>query len=381
MACFLRSTARRGLAAFCFLTFAGFCAIAQTAAVVPPLLPKHFAGWTEQSAAKTGTSPATADAANADVLDEYGLKEFAGVDYQRGSDGVHVRVLRFADATGAYGAFTFYRKPEMKPLEIGRGAAGDAREVVFWSGTNLVDATFSAEPPKIVASLKSLAAALPTIAGSSGVPPTLPDYLPAKLLDKATVHYAIGPAAYLKGGGVLPPDVIGFNRDAEAVTAQYTTSSGRGTLTLLEYPTPQMAVQEEKSLNALLKAPLPAGLQKSASTALRVYRSGPLVALTSGSFSANEAQALLAQVKYQVDVTWNRGSGSNSEIKKAASMLIGIAYLTAFFAVCALVMGFFLGGGRALWRTMRGKPASSLHEEEFIRLDLSDWHESTRKAP
>jgi hypothetical protein len=44
------------------------------------------------------------------------------------------------------------------------------------------------------------------------------------------------------------------------------------------------------------------------------------------------------------------------------------------------VVGFFLGGGRALWRTMRGKPASSMYEEEFIRLDLNDWHESARKG-
>jgi hypothetical protein len=36
----------------------------------------------------------------------------------------------------------------------------------------------------------------------------------------------------------------------------------------------------------------------------------------------------------------------------------------------ALLLGLFLGGGRALFRVVRGKPASSLVEEEFISLHL-----------
>jgi hypothetical protein len=38
----------------------------------------------------------------------------------------------------------------------------------------------------------------------------------------------------------------------------------------------------------------------------------------------------------------------------------------------AVLLGFFLGGGRALYRVARGKPASSVHEVEFIRLHLED---------
>jgi hypothetical protein len=42
----------------------------------------------------------------------------------------------------------------------------------------------------------------------------------------------------------------------------------------------------------------------------------------------------------------------------------------------AILLGFFLGGGRALYRIARGKPVSSVYEEEFIRLDLrEEWVE------
>jgi hypothetical protein len=197
------------------------------------------------------------------------------------------------------------------------------------------------------------------------------------------VRYAIGPAAYARGGGVLPFGAVDFSRDAEVVTAQYNLHGDKGTLTLIEYPTPQMALHSETMLNALIKGPLPASLQQSSTAALGVRRTGPIVAMTSGSFSNGEAQALLAQVKYQADVTWNKGEGNyKREVKNAAAMLIGIAYLTAFLAACALLLGAFLGGGRALLRILRGKPASTVYEEDFISLNLSDWQSRpARKLP
>ena len=37
------------------------------------------------------------------------------------------------------------------------------------------------------------------------------------------------------------------------------------------------------------------------------------------------------------------------------------------------LLGFFLGGGRALYRMARGKPISSMYETEFISLDLAGF--------
>jgi len=45
-------------------------------------------------------------------------------------------------------------------------------------------------------------------------------------------------------------------------------------------------------------------------------------------------------------------------------------------ASAAILLGFFLGGGRALYRMARGKPISSVYEEEFIHIDLrEEWVE------
>jgi len=45
-------------------------------------------------------------------------------------------------------------------------------------------------------------------------------------------------------------------------------------------------------------------------------------------------------------------------------------------ASAAILLGFFLGGGRALYRMARGRPISSVYDEEFIHLDLrEEWVE------
>ena len=63
---------------------------------------------------KTSKDPAVADSVNAALLKEYGLTDFESGTYIR-DDGrkVALKAIRFADASGAYGAFTYYKMPQM----------------------------------------------------------------------------------------------------------------------------------------------------------------------------------------------------------------------------------------------------------------------------
>ena len=199
------------------------------------------------------------------------------------------------------------------------------------------------------------------------MPPNLPHYLPLR---------ASTPAVCATPSVPLPmraPEVFCRPRWSisavmpEAVTAQYTARDGKGTLTLLEYPTPQIAIARAKAIDEQLKQGAVTG---GNATALGVHRSGPLVAITSGNFSTNEAQALLANVKYEAEVTWNHPEGYVSEVKKTARLLLGILYLTGILGTASILLGLFLGGGRALLRRLRGKPVSTLNDDYFISLKL-----------
>ena len=338
--------------------------------VQKPLLPNSFAGWTATAPAHTGTTPDSVEQPNADVLAEYRLKDYAAADYTRAGRHLTVRARRFADATGAYGAFTFYRHPGMRAEDIGSAAASADNEVLFWTGSTLVDALFdnaNSGANSDIAALRQLAVLIPPASGSEGVAPSLPHYLPTEGLDTGSVRYAIGPIAYARAGGVLPPTLVDFTREPEAVTAQYNIRGARGTLTVIEYPTPQIAITRAKAITNIINDQMKQG---SNTPALSVHRSGPLVAIASGTFSLDEAKALLEKVKYAAEVTVDHPEGYVSEVRKTARLLLGIIYLTGILGGSSILVGLFLGGGRAFVRRLRGKPVSSLNDEDFITLKL-----------
>jgi hypothetical protein len=349
---------------------------AQTPATPSPLLPTDFAGWHQAAAPQQSNAPEAADPANAPVLREYGFAQFSAAQYTQPDNKLNVRAIRFQDATGAYGAFTFYRREGMRKEDIGQNAAFDGTRLLFWNGNTLVDATFDHLTAMSAAQLRELADDLPKVAGPSSIPPPLPMYLPPASLDQASIHYSIGPAAYSRSNGVLPPEIVDFSRDAEAVTANYSTTHGDGTLTLLMYPTPQLAINRQQAIETLFKtgntpqAAWPQPLAESAPATLLVRRSGPIIAVTSGNLSPEEAHKLLNAINYSANITWNHPEGYVSEVAKTARLLMNIAYLTGILGGAAIILGFFFGGGRALVRRLRGKPVSTLNDEDFISLKL-----------
>jgi hypothetical protein len=372
----------RALAAsvLCFplLLSPAFAKPAASAPAPPPLLPNEFAGWSVSGTVQDSAAPEAADAANAAVLKEYGFQQFETAHYTNGDNKLNLRAIRFQDASGAFGAFTFFRRVGSIPEQIGRSAAWDGSHVLFWNGATLVDGTLDKVTPMTAAELRELAKDLPLPPGSANVAPPLPGYLPRQGLENQVTHYSLGPEAYARTGGVLPVSLVDFASSAEAVTANYSTREGDGQVTLLIYPTPQLAAARLRDIDAYLKAgnsksAWPQALAESRPDSLLTRRSGPIVAVISGSLPADTAHKLLNQINYQADVVWNNPQGYISDGSKVARLILGIFALTGILGGAAILLGLFLGGGRAIYRVLRGKPASAFQEEtEFIRLNLED---------
>ena len=229
-----------------------------------PLLPDAFAGWVATDKPKAVIDAAEMDSANAAALKEYGNTGGMTASYKRGDETLSVKALSFQDVSGAYGAYSFYRQNGWPKADIGMGATSDKNRVLFWKGNTVVDATFSHVGPMSAGEMRELAKDLPSPQGNRALPPPILAILPQGSLDKQTTHFAQGPAGYAGSGGVLPPELVGFDRDAEAVTANYSLTSGPATLTLIDYPTPQMAEAQEKKIREYLKAAAgPAGVSEA----------------------------------------------------------------------------------------------------------------------
>lgn len=343
----------------------------------PNLLPETFAGWQITGTPNQSTQPSAADPGDAVPLQEYGFTRYESAGYTRDDGNLTVKAMAFGDATGAYGAFTFYRRPTMSAADIGSGGAFDGTRVLFWSGTTLVDVKFQHITPMSAGELRDLATQLPKPLGNVATPPRLPDYLPRQHLQQETVRYAIGPQSYVMSGGVLPPGLVDFDRSAEVVTAEYNALGGTGTLTIINYPDTDIAKDRQHAVQAYFAShgspqfPWTPALIDSNPSAIQLRRSGPLLAVSSGSYSSGAANELLQRVHYEEIVTMGHQKPHTDDPKLVAQIILDVAALVGIFALIAIILGIFLGAGRAALQRSRNK--SGLPEDgssEFIRLNL-----------
>src|SRR3984893_2175757 len=251
----------------------------------PSILPPQFAGWHVSGSTETSKDPAVADYVNAALLKEYGLTDFESGTYTR-DDGrkVVIKAIRFADASGAYGAFTYYKMPQMLKESIPDQASSLNERVLFYRGNILVDAVFEKLSAMSAAELRDLSEALPLPAGNTRNLPILPQYLPKSGYVKNTAKYVVGPVGLEKIRAPLSALLVDFNSSAEVALGNYQTADGVAALMLIEYPTPQLAAEHLRQINAAKQADAPAQGGSSMATARLIFdkRTGPIAAIATG---------------------------------------------------------------------------------------------------
>ena len=256
-------------------------------------LPQSFSGWRiDSKSVKASKDPAAADATDASILKEYGFTDLESATYSRNGRKMQIKAARFSDATGAFGAFTYYVQPQMQVEKIGERGASSNTRILFFKGNILVDATIEHLSAMSGADLRSLADALPRLTSENGKLPTLPANLPSQSLERNTSRYIIGPEALARLSVPIPAQFIDFSKSPEVAIGKYRTSQGEASVTLVGYPTPQIA---RERIDAMQAASLTGG-------PFYFKRTGPYVVAVNGNIPADEAQSLLASVNYDADV-------------------------------------------------------------------------------
>jgi uncharacterized protein DUF6599 len=357
------------LVAFCLASMAwAWAAPAES----PTFLPKEFAGWLLSGTPTFSRDAALADPAFSPLLKEYGFREMEQATYTRPDSRVlKLKAARFADASGAFGAFSFYRQPEMPKEDIGDQAASDNNRVLFRRGNIVVDAVFDRVTAMSAAELRDLAASLPLPAGSAGDLPPVLAYLPKQARRADSIRYFMGAVGLSDVSSPIAPQVVDFAKGAEVAMAQYSTSAGSqadATLMVISYPTPQIAAERAQAIDAALHT-----TSRAEDPASRVKRSGPLVVLVSGQISNSDAKSLLDQVNYDADITWNQNTFF-SKRDNIGNLLVGVILLVALLIGFSLVAGLLFGGFRLLMkRLFPDRIFDRSKDVEIISLKLRDW--------
>jgi hypothetical protein len=357
--------------AFVFLPASAALAASPGSAAPPPILPPQVAGWQMQGKSEESKDAAAADPANAALLKEYGFTDFESATYKN-DDGrtLTLRAARFTDASGAFGAYSFYLQPEMAREEIGDQGASLNRRVLFYRGHVLVEAVFSQMSVMSAASLRELAGLLPRPAGNAGNLPPILAFMPHHGYQTNTEKYAEGPLGLNAITSPLPGDLVDFGSNPEVVLGEYSTPSGVATLMLIEYPTPALAAEHLRRIDAAHNAASP---QPGVADVENVgpffdKRTGPIVAIAAGPISQSDAHTLLGAVNYEASVTWNENTYFDKK-NNIANLLVNIILLCIIVGAISLAAGVAFGGARVLFRRYFSKVDD---EAQFISLDLSE---------
>jgi hypothetical protein len=154
--------------------------------------------------------------------------------------------------------------------------------------------------------------------------------------------------------------LIDFSKSPEVAMGKYRTSQGEATVTLVSYPTPQIA---RERIDAMQSAALSGG-------PFYFRRSGPYVVAVNGNIPGDEAQSLLASVNYDADVTLLQPTKPRPQ-EDRAGFVFALVMLCVIAVLAALVFGFVFGGIRILAnRLFPNRFFSRPESVEIIRLNL-----------
>ena len=356
-------TLRPVLALAALLLLAAFSTAGQS------LLPASFAGWNE-----TGNSPQSAPpgSRNSAVLEEYGLAGAEVQTYARGGESVVITLRKFKDSSGAYGAYSFLRTPDMATAHIGPHSSISEDHALILVGTLVVDIA-GKNAGKSKPNWQTLYAML-TPHAEAGPLPTLWQHLPENNMLDRSDHYILGPAALALFFPVSRDDWLGFSQGAEAETAQYRIHGHDLTLLIADFPTPQLAQKQLDQMQwklGVISVNNPSGGIAPGNAPLYAKRSLTMLAIVSNATSQTEAQALLDQVQSGTVFTWDEPTWQFKE-PGIGTMLVGTIYGTMIICAFTLVAGIAFGGFRLLVkRTLPDRVFDRSDQMQILQLGLS----------
>jgi hypothetical protein len=348
------------------------------------VLPSNVGTWTASGSTTQVPAQQIEQLANdrANILREYGITSGQRRDYASGNDKITVTLYRMVDPSAAFGAFTFFRDPDMAlpaPIMAASYAAGKRGRELLVVGNLMLDVN-AGKAQMAPADLNVLAKSVATQADRRPYPP-IATFLPHEGLIPGSERYVLGPLALAQVFTAAPvnqADWAGFGSSAEAVVGRYRLSDkpsggqqpAEGVLLLILYPTQQLAADRYNELGKSLALNVDPELAKG-KPAMFGTRSSALIALLSGVQSREKAAELLNQVHHTSEVTWNEPTQKFTD-PSISNIVVGAIVDTGGIMLLALAASLGFGGFRLLAKLVApGKIFDRNTDVEILQLGIN----------
>jgi hypothetical protein len=284
-------------------------------------------------------SAAPVIASDARLWDEYGLQEAEEAHYESAGRLFTALAYRFQDSTGAMAAFQWQRPAEAKTSQLGKLAVETPKLTMLAHGNYLLQ--FEDHRPP-VSEIETLLQTVPKLDQSPV--PVLSSYLPSENLVANSERYVSGPSALEKFEPRIPAATAAFHLGSEAQIGTFRSANGDMKLAIFSYPTPQIAMLR---LEEFQKIP-----------GIMAKRSGLLIAAIVAPPSAEEAEKLLSQVRYQATITLSERVPTRRD--NIGDLILNVFALIGILLAFCAVAGIAVGGLRGIIRP-DGEPITVLH--------------------
>jgi hypothetical protein len=258
------------------------------------------------------------------VLAEAGLRHYAERTYTLGEPGsLSIEIMTLVDARGAYSLLTLLANGPVQ-----KGAPGDFNatgkdELLLAAGNRLVHIRTTATGDfsrRIATSIAN------RIGRREPNAPSLVRHFPKDSCDQASVKYFLGSRAISSFGTLVAGAPLRIPAAVEAAQALCSVQGETGTLTLLSFPTIQLA---EEYFNA------GAAVERNSGAAAFVYmrQTGPLLGILEGRFPPEVADKVLSSIKFTYSVKWiyDRNNRQGRTIWGVPARVLGTVVRSLFF--------------------------------------------------
>ncbi|MBN2241306.1 MAG: hypothetical protein JW793_01350 [Acidobacteria bacterium] len=305
---------------------------------------------------------------NGDLIADVGFDTYAQRTYSAaGSASLSIEVVSLIDSRAAFSLLTLLRTSGILEGPPGDAFASASGRLIFCRGRRWIRILGSGIPDTV---LLRVARSVSNRIGPPGQGlPSLVSLFPENGLDISTLQYFPGTKAFESLSEQTTGTIVSVLYDMEIARAHYRVNTQSGILSLLKFPTHQVA---EEYFNEISLAPVYSGAGKRA----YLRRIGPLMCVLEGSFSADTADDILKPIQYSYSVKWIYDKSSKpGTVWGIPVSILGSTVLAFFIVVVACVLsilaGMVLAACRLLLRRLfPNNPLDDPKRTEITRLKL-----------
>ncbi len=274
------------------------------------------------------------------------------------SKSLSIEVLTLLDMQAAYSLLTILGESGLQSGPPGDEFATSAGGIRFFHGNRWIDIRSSGVPEDLVRRIATFVS--DRLGPRRQKRPALISHLPKSGYDAASLKYFPGFKSFETYAKKLPAWTDGCGRDMEIAQADYSAGGQSGRLSLMSFPTQELAEECASKLSA------------AAHPAIYSKNIGPLVGVLQGAIDVDAANNILNAIHYDYSVNWIYEKNAKSQKHAKSKSALGIPYsiletVVESILFVVLLAVFSIGAGIAFavfrFRSRSRMPDSALDDE------------------